>query len=92
MAKFLCQRVEFVRNEFLDIVLPRHDVSGFRVPILRTSVSTVEVVAQPPVRIDARLDQLGPALVQPSSFGEQGPTESTSVSATNRRRGSAHGR
>ena len=81
MAKFLCQRVEFERNEFLDFVLPRYDVSGFRVPILRTSMSSVEVVTQLPACIDARLDQLGPVLVQSPSLSEQGPTEITSVLA-----------
>ena len=80
-SKFLRQRVEFERNEFLDIVLPRHDVSGFRVPILRTSVSSVEVITQLPACIDARLNQLGPVLVQSPSLSEQGPTESTSVLA-----------
>ena len=69
-TQFLRQRVEFVRNELLDIVLPRHGVGGFCVPILRAFVSSVEVVTQLRVRIDARLDQLGPVLVQPSSLGE----------------------
>lgn len=44
-TQFLRQRDEFVRNEFLDIVFPCRDVSGFRIPNLRLFVSRIEVVA-----------------------------------------------
>jgi len=59
-----------MRSEFLDIVFPCRYVSGFRVPILRPFVSGIEVVTQVLAGIDARLNQLGPVLVQPSSLGE----------------------
>lgn len=55
-TQLLRQRVEFVRNEFLDVIFPCHDVSGFRIPILRAFVSRIEVVTQVLAGVDARLD------------------------------------
>ena len=68
--QFLRQQLTFVLSEFLDLFSPRLGVGGFRVPILRALVPVIEVVTQILAGIDARLDQLGPILVQPSSLSE----------------------
>ena len=65
-----CQQVEPVLNEFLDLDSPSHDVSDFRISILRKFVSLIEVITQILVGIYARLDQLSSVLIHLSRLRE----------------------
>ena len=91
-AHFTRQQLALVLYELLDLGCPRCGIDGFRVPILRALVTCIKVVTQILAGVDARLDQLGSVLVQPSSLGEKCPTERTLIQIVDRKRDGAHGK
>ena len=80
---FLREQVKLVLDESLDLVLPRHRISSFCIPILRDPVSPIEVVTQILTGIDTRLDQLGFLFVQAPDLSEERPTGRASVQIAN---------